>query len=711
MSLEEQAKRLFERLLEIDPRDREAWLDARDASPELRERVARLVEAFEKGVHLEHLDFARSARTTDVRDVEPRRIGDFEIVRVLGRGGMGVVYLARDPSLDRFLALKTLSPGLEHDAASLLRFQNEARMLARLNDPAIVPVYSVGEADGRQYIAMEFVDGETLAQRLARDRAAAVDPTEGSRVREMAEIVAVVAGALEHAHRHEVVHRDVKPSNVLIGADGAPRLTDFGVARRMDATAITRTGDVAGTCRYMSPEQALAARARIDGRSDVFSLGIVLFEMFALGPPFDGATVGEVLFAIVYLEPRRLGLVARGIPRDLETICHKALEKDVLQRYQTAGHLAADLWSFLAGQPILARPPARLRRLARRVKARPAWALSVLCVLLATIAAVVVFDAIAARRGRLRALVVTCDSSGARVKARGFPLSPDGASVLDLGAAGSTVRLEPGLYRIVAVDDDGRFAESSVHILPEVAETRIHLLMREPDDSGNDSGMVLVPAGTHRLGVESSTCHYDEARLVALGAFLIDATEVSNGEFRAFVVATSAEPPLGWTDPYDTRLDDLPVVGIGRDEAEDYARWVGKRLPTLDEWEAAARSGDGRLRPWGEGRAPVALPSWDAPLPRSQSAWRDAYLATVVPVGSAPELANPAGVRHLMSNVAEFTFEAALGSEGAVTWKGAHWANAAQDWDATVTATGPDSRFFTIGFRCVRDLFPMSLEP
>jgi serine/threonine protein kinase len=280
----------------------------------------------------------------------PHRLGRFELLAEVGRGGFGTVYKARDPELERTVAVKVLRPSRLAGATGLERFVREARSAARLQHPGIVPIHEVGQQGGVPYLVSDFVAGVTLAESLSARRP---DP------REAAQAVAAVADALQYAHEHGVVHRDVKPANILLGEDGAPRLTDFGVAKR-DAGDVTVTseGDVLGTPAYMSPEQARGAGHRVDGRTDVYSLGVVLYQMLTGELPFRG-TQQALLHQVVHDEPRLPRGLNDRVPRDLETVCLKAMAKEPGRRYATAGALADDLRRLLRGEPIRARPVGR----------------------------------------------------------------------------------------------------------------------------------------------------------------------------------------------------------------------------------------------------------------------------------------------------------------------------------------------------------------
>ncbi len=335
--------------------------------------------------------------------------GDYRIVRELGRGGMGVVYLAEQTSLDRTVALKVLWAHLTLQAESIRRFQQEASAAARLRHPGIVEIHAVGEVAGSHYFAMALVDGTPLDRvleklegrtpatldgdgiRLAvsseaqagieaasmeeaprRRTASPSSAWDGGYVETVCRLIAHVADALDHAHRAGVVHRDVKPANILLRDDGTAVLTDFGLARVEGLPSLTKTGEFAGTPYYVSPEQATARRSTVDHRTDVFSLGVTLYELLTLKRPFEGKTSHDVLAQIIGKEPPNPRRVNPLVPRDLATILRKALEKDPSHRYATAAAFAADLRAFLELLPISARPASlgsRALKFARRHRA------------------------------------------------------------------------------------------------------------------------------------------------------------------------------------------------------------------------------------------------------------------------------------------------------------------------------------------------------
>jgi serine/threonine protein kinase/formylglycine-generating enzyme required for sulfatase activity len=297
-------------------------------------------------------------------------VGDFRLLALIGQGGMGQVWEAEQVSLGkRHVAVKFVRPERVTER-QLELFAREARAGGRLHHPGIVTVHGYGQSDGLAWIAMEFVSGAwTLKDFL--DEVTRASEVPAGYDRRAARIVAEIAEAMQTAHEAGVIHRDLKPQNVLIPAEGHPKVTDFGLARILDESALTQTGDFAGTYLYMSPEQVEARRAGVDHRTDVFSLGVVLYELLALRRPFEGDTIHQVAAQILSKDPPDPRTIRSKMPRDLAVIAGKALEKERDKRFQTMREFAADLRRFLADEPIHARPPTRLDRALKWVKRNP----------------------------------------------------------------------------------------------------------------------------------------------------------------------------------------------------------------------------------------------------------------------------------------------------------------------------------------------------
>src|SRR5213595_3519728 len=294
--------------------------------------------------------------------------GDYELLEEIGHGGQGIVYRARQKSLNRIVALKVI--GLAHWAteAHVKRFRMEAEAAASLNHPCIVPIYEVGERDGACYFSMGLVDGGQLD---------AVAKREPISVRHAAELIAKLARTVSYAHEHGILHRDIKPGNILLDAKGEPHLTDFGLARLAESeSSVTHTLDVLGTPSYMAPEQAVGNNAAVSSVTDVYGIGAVLYQLLTGQPPFAGGATYETIKLLMDTEPRQPRLLNPKIDRDLSTICLKCLEKDPKRRYSSALALAEDLEHWLKHEPIHARRTGIFTRSRKWVRRNPARALS-----------------------------------------------------------------------------------------------------------------------------------------------------------------------------------------------------------------------------------------------------------------------------------------------------------------------------------------------
>lgn len=299
----------------------------------------------------------------------PQRLGEFRVLRELGRGAMGVVYEAVQESLGRHVALKVIHQALR-DEKRRQRFEREARAVARLHHTNIVPIYGVGEHDGLPYYAMQYIHGVSLDVLLANWRDVPA-PCGAARWRLVARIGAQVAEALHYAHDQGVLHRDVKPENLLLDARQTAWVTDFGLAKLAGDEDLTASGDVVGTLRYLAPE---VLNGQTDARSDVYSLGLTLYELLTLRSPFGELSPSTLLHRVSAGEMRRPRRLDPGIPRDLETIVLKATAREPQHRYATAGALADDLTRFLEDRPIRARRTTLLEHAWRWARRRPGTA-------------------------------------------------------------------------------------------------------------------------------------------------------------------------------------------------------------------------------------------------------------------------------------------------------------------------------------------------
>ncbi|HXG10786.1 MAG TPA: serine/threonine-protein kinase [Gemmataceae bacterium] len=328
--------------------------------PELREKLRQRIRRRERIQALLEPP-GDETRPDELRrpDIAVPNIAGYEILEVLGQGGMGVVYKARQTRLNRLVALKMIRAGANAGPQELERFRTEAEAVARLEHPNIVQIYEIGEQGGRPFLALEFVRGGSLARRLDGTPLPAC---------QAARLVQTLARAVHHAHQQGIVHRDLKPANVLLTADGTPKIADFGLAKRLDADrGQTQTGAVLGSPSYMAPEQAEGRIKEIGPAVDIYALGAILYELLTGRPPFQGATLLETLEQVRGHDPVPPRDLQPSVPRDLETVCLKCLEKTPGRRYASALELADDLQRFLDGDPIRARSATLLDYLTRTI--------------------------------------------------------------------------------------------------------------------------------------------------------------------------------------------------------------------------------------------------------------------------------------------------------------------------------------------------------
>jgi len=324
----------------------------------------------------------------DVNPTPEQFLGEYRILKEIGRGGMGVVYEAEDASLNRRVALKVLPAHMTQSPRQIERFRREASAAAKLDHPGITPIYTVGEASGSHYFAMELIDGPNLGQVLDSIRKHTSDfelgfgdtrllaDNDQTYQIQVAEVIKQVANALDAAHRKGVIHRDIKPHNILLTPKGNAQVVDFGLAKDLDRATISQSQEIAGTPHYMSPEQ-ISGLKNTDHRTDIYSLGVVLYELLTLRVPFRADSTHKLMMCVATLNPPALRTLSPKCAQDLATICHKAIDKEARHRYQSAEELEEDLRRFLNHETILARPPAILTKISRFIRRKRASSVAI----------------------------------------------------------------------------------------------------------------------------------------------------------------------------------------------------------------------------------------------------------------------------------------------------------------------------------------------
>jgi eukaryotic-like serine/threonine-protein kinase len=469
-------------------------------------------------------------------------IGPYEIICELGQGGMGVVYRALQPSLNRVIALKVLPVQLESDPTSVARFRQEAETAARLRHPNIVTVHEAAVDSPPYYIAMEFLEGRTLADLI----------TSRGRL-ELSEAIALfkqICSALDHAHNKGIVHRDIKPSNIIVSDQGHAVLTDFGIARASDQTRLTRTGAVFGSPAYMSPEQVKGLR--IDKRTDIYSAGALLFEMLTGRTPYDGDDSLAVMYRIVNEEPPSARTICPDIPPAVEAVIDHAMQKDPSSRFASCGEIALALENALR-QPAEKEPT---------------------CI---------------TTDKTQEAPIPEAKSGATPAKGRHFLIF---AAICILVLVGLTLLLFSD-WKSGAKVESSASADSSAGS-EQVSSIDGKVMVEVP------AGEFLM--GSVKGDSEAAADEYPQRR-VYLDAFWIDKTEVTVGEYRKFCQTTGRSmpeaPEFGGQEDSSLVQENNPIVYVSWEDASAYAAWANKRLPTEAEWEKAARGTDGRKYPWG----------------------------------------------------------------------------------------------------------------
>lgn len=656
----------FSSALDLPPSQREAFLRERlGDAPELLKQGLAMLAASPPSNFLGEAKFP-AGRRLEVGE----KVGDYELVSLLGQGGMGLVYLARQPSLDRLVALKVLSVGPGTPQRRIDRFQREVRAVARLRHPGIVQVYGHGMHGDAPWFAMELVPGHDLHTELVRQRRARSSetvagepsflPAPGSaeRPRAVVELCAQVAEALAHAHESGIVHRDIKPSNLLLQADLRVQVTDFGIALDESLGSLTRTGEMAGTPHYMSPEQVDRSAPTVDQRTDIYSLGVVLYELLTLSRPFEGETLADVLTGIRDRQPRPIRALDPSLPKELDTLCRTAMAKDPAERYPNAAEFASDLQRFAAGEPILAQPIPWPRLAARWTAQRRGVLAAGALLAVGTLSSAWFTSARLASRSKARLDVRARDEAGRPVAGRVSvrPIDPFSGAIGEARPVGSlpltNAPVAAGYVRVVVDLAGGTRRSFTRHLEPGLRES-IDIPLG-PHQRGT-SGMVWIAPGILSVRDEDSPHVPFNGLDVAIDGFWLDEAEVSNADWRVFLEATGHPPPAHW-ERVEPSHDELPVAQVSWFDALAFAEWSGKRLPSFAEWTWAARGSENRLYPWtgaveGEPRGNV----FRERIRFGPGEQEDHYFRYAAPVRSFPEARSPEGVYHLFGNVAEWT--------------------------------------------------------
>ncbi len=523
----------------------------------------------------------------------------YTIEAELGQGGMSAVYKANDPNLQRTVAIKLIHPHLSSDAEFVRRFEQEAAAVAQLRHPNIIQVFDFNHDEDLYYMVLEFIPGDTLQAKVkALDKAG-----QKLSLAETVDIIAPMCDAVGYAHEQGMIHRDLKPANIMINPKGQSILMDFGVAKMLSGVQHTATGAIIGTAKYMSPEQARGGRP--DERTDVYSLGVILFEMLAGEAPFDADSTVALLMKHVIEPIPDIRTLNQDIPEPLVKVVKKSLAKDKTERYQSAVEMAAALRASLLSQtPVADYEATTLQSTSTGETAFTSTPPSVSS---------------------------TTTPVTEAVKKGGIPTWVIGVS----GAIALVVIL------ILAIGAFFIFSSSDDTPADEVIETDTTTIVSTAGQQStlpSSENMVRVPGDSYSVGVEVSGENYAPMQQIELTEFWIDRYEVSNNQYTQFIADTGYEPPTHWsgtTPPADE--EDHPVNHIAWDAAATYCTWINKRLPTEAEWEVAARGSEGRLFPWGNNPNVVPLPQ-----------------GGTYPTGSKPTNQSPFGVFDIAGNVWEW---------------------------------------------------------
>ena len=588
------------------------------------------------------------------------RLGGFELISTVGRGAMGTVYRARQLALDRTVAVKILSKHLAESRSFVRRFEREAKALARLNDMHIVQSIDAGKSEGYYYFAMEFVDGETLHRRITR---------EGVMEERVAlEIVRDVAKGLGSAQQHGIVHRDIKPGNIMFTKSGITKVCDLGLARIASQSRryAKRRQHAIGTPYYMSPEQAKGI-SDVDIRSDIYSLGATLYRMVVGEPPFTGESPMAILNGHIK-EP--VPWAKEKNPDLSDSVCHiiaKMLAKDPDERYQTPTDLEKDILLVLEGQ----QPSAlevKLEATESPVSAEEA-------------------ESVQAHLRRKREALKTFAAVRRAVEEVVTEQNLPEREVLEqLRGNLDETRAETFLKYALILLSDGRFAAARREFKrAQQMGSDVSAHMPRLSSLAAPPGMAFVPEGQFHSGPPEAPA------ALTTKAFYIDLAPVTNAEYAEFVRATGRPAPSHWENGVvGEGLTHHPVVNVTWDDAQAYARWARKRLPTGDEWQKAARGTEARTWPWGN--------EFDPSLCNTSESKAEG----TVPAGES-QGQSPYGCLDMAGNVRQWVADPGDANEDK-TVCGASWKDDQNQARTFVTQAVPrDQASPECGFRCARD--------
>lgn len=670
------------------------------------------------------LDLAAPSSEIDLDPLqEGATVGEFRVLRRIGSGGMGAVYLAEQEGLARRVALKLLLPGLTSTASDVDRFRREARAAARLKHPNIVRIHTSGFHPELRacWFAMDHIEGHDLAREIlllrgegAEGEKPVLPPANSAEYfRAVGKLVRDVASALQHAHDHQIVHRDVKPQNLLLDRTGHVFVADFGLARDERFGEVTRTRRAMGTLHYMSPEQIDTARNVVDTRTDVYSLGVVLYELLGLRRPFDGASEIEVIDRIHRGEVRAVETLNPKVPLALARVTRRAMARDVERRYASCAELAADLERFSNGQSVLATDPSWLERTRHALWTRRALLVGASSVVAAA-SGFYLIGRTANAQSTVRVVIRTpAPTTVVAVRAidpATWTLSP----IRDLGR-GTIVEsdLEPGLYRISVQLDESTTLERPLLLKPGATRVEVGF---GPVTLANRAPMIEIAAGACVVGAKEVTSGPLARRTYALGAFAVDRYLISNADYVPFARATGRRLPRYWLPALEQELAKRPVTDVPYLDSVAYAEAIGKRLPDFFEFWRYSRGTDGALLPWRDRPTPSGpCAPWEQPEHRIS--WMnleesiETYRRMTRDVDSCPESASECGAFHTFGNVFEMSgtpvtvedhgrFELVPNSYYVM---GGSWTfDPSTDNLEAINSIEGNRPQFDVGFRCVR---------